>query len=129
MRKLFFVIFFATSIFIYFFYNETYFSINPFYVKNFISLIIFAPIIEEFIFRKIILEYFITKKYNIILSSIIVSTLFTITHLFFNTTFFTLLIFFPSIILCYIYYKSRSYKNVVILHSIFNLNYFLFILL
>lgn len=82
-----------------------------------ISAVIFAPVIEEFVFRYIIFEKVLKTKMNIYLSIILSSLLFAILH--YNLKSFPM-IFFIGCVNCYLIDK-KGYWYSVFNHSFFNL--------
>lgn len=83
----------------------------------FARLILITPILEELLFRKIILVQ-LRSKYGIYLSVIFTSILFSISHL----DLYNFLIFFiGSVILCIIFLKSNNIKYSIVYHILMNL--------
>lgn len=97
---------------------------RPFYI---IGAVLFAPILEEIIFRGIILKGFLTKytpKYAIIFSAIIFGLIHGKPLQIWGT-------FVIGLIFGWIYYKTKSIGTTILLHSILNFtvlieNYLLF---
>lgn len=90
---------------------------------TFLSIVIVAPILEELIFRGIILDGLL-KKYSPIKSIIIASVLFGIVHL--NPWQF-IAAFSLGIFIGWIYYKTKSVSYAIIIHAANNLGGFLII--
>lgn len=81
------------------------------------STVIFAPILEEFVFRYLIFEKFLKKRIGVILASIITSIIFALVH--FSLTAF-LVLFTVSMVTCYLIHK-KGYWYAVIAHLSLNL--------
>lgn len=96
----------------------TFFIVAP-------STVIFAPVLEEFVFRYLIFEKFLKGKIGFILSSIITSIIFASVH--FSLSAF-LVLFTISMINCYLIDK-KGYWYAVMIHLTLNLmtTIFLFI--
>ncbi len=75
--------------------------------------------LEEVFFRGYIQNEFF-KKFNIHISILLTSILFTIPHLITNFSVFSLLTFFPSIVFGYLYYYSKSIWTSAIFHFFSN---------
>ncbi len=114
-------------------------NLNSFIQENnyiaFVFIVLFAPIVEELLFRGVLLRYFIDKK-KFILGSIIITVEFILAHYgYFQTSielsslivmgvgFATL-----SLLLCWTYYKFNSIIAPIFLHMINNLLGYLFTL-
>lgn len=83
---------------------------------------IIAPIVEEFTFRVLIYDNWLTKKYRRrIWAALVSSIIFSISHLQIESMIYTLLI---GILLCFVY-DSLGYISTVILHMLLNLYTFL----
>jgi|GEM_PF-828109 len=87
-------------------------------------IVIFAPLIEEFIFRGCMQNY-LRKKLGVKFSMILTSLLFAFMHFSLSqkTSNIPLILslFSFSLYLCFIYEKTRSLTSSIILHSTFNL--------
>jgi CAAX protease family protein len=90
-------------------------------VLTFIYMVIVAPILEELIFRGIILDGLL-KKYSPIMSILISSILFGIVHLS-PWSFVTGLIM--GIFMGWVYYKSKSLLATIIIHASANFSAYL----
>lgn len=90
-----------------------------------IILVVFlAPFVEELLFRGVLLRYFI-GKYNAVVGTVIVSTLFAIIHGFVINDlvwqiFFTSIYFALSVIMCWLYIKYKSVWASMVFHSVYN---------
>jgi membrane protease YdiL (CAAX protease family) len=93
-------------------------NIFGFYISFLIIVCIIAPVIEEFIFRKV-LQGYITKKTNIIVALCIVSPLFSIVHLPAWGWVHVIALLIPSFLFGYAYYKDE-FIGAVKAHAIFN---------
>ncbi|MGB5821351.1 MAG: CPBP family intramembrane glutamic endopeptidase [Saonia sp.] len=82
-----------------------------------ISLLFFEPIIEEFIFRKIIFLK-IKKYFGLIAGMIVSSLLFSFAHL---GVFDNFKMFIYGIFYCFIFYRTKNIVLSIIAHSLFNL--------
>ncbi|GAA0123037.1 MAG: CPBP family intramembrane metalloprotease [Clostridium argentinense] len=80
------------------------------------STVIFAPVLEEFVFRYLLFEKFFKKRIGFILASIITSILFASVH--FSLSAF-LVLFTISMINCYLIDK-KGYWYAVMIHFIVN---------
>lgn len=92
-------------------------SFDGWILVNFINVVIFMPVFEEFLFRGIILKMLLTK-YTPIFSIIASSLLFAIYHL--NPIGIIYLIMY-GLLLGWVYYFSKSLYLPVLLHIIINL--------
>lgn len=93
---------------------------------NWVSMLdisILTPILEEFVFRAIIL-HLLTLKTTLLKANILASMAFTIIHFSIPTM---LSIFSLSLLLGYVYLKTRSITVTIMLHSISNIIGLLFI--
>ena len=85
------------------------------------SAVVFAPIVEEIIFRKTVKNVFDKKYLYIILSGLIFGAL----HISDYSNFNEILLGIPYVIMgidfAYIYYKSNNIFTTITLHSIHNL--------
>lgn len=86
------------------------------YLTAFISLTIIAPLFEEIIFRGIILEGLL-KRYNVLISLLFSSLIFGIAHL---NILQGINAFFISLIIGFIYVKTKSILLCILAHSINN---------
>ncbi|ART78105.1 hypothetical protein B4U37_19595 [Sutcliffiella horikoshii] len=82
-----------------------------------IPMVLMGPIIEEIIFRRILLVSF-TKKYNLLVAVVIVSIIFAVWHQ--SLSSFPNY-FFLSVVYSYSYYLSNRLMVPVILHVLWNL--------
>ncbi|WP_442902258.1 lysostaphin resistance A-like protein [Flavobacterium sp. C4GT6] len=83
---------------------------------SFIRLLLITPILEELLFRRLILAN-LFSRYNIYISIVITSLLFSFCHLDLNNS---LIFFIGSIILCLAYLKTRDIRYSIILHILMN---------
>lgn len=94
--------------------------LSEFSMLNFLisvpTTVIFAPILEEFVFRYILFEKFFNKFLNPIISAIITSLIFAFIH-FSLTAFLTL--FALSLVTCYAMHK-KGYWYAVFVHMLMN---------
>lgn len=84
---------------------------------NFVSSVIFAPVIEEYFFRKQ-LQGQLLKKYPHTLAIVISSLFFMFCHL---RTFDFCGLFVRGLFYGFVYYKTKSIEASILLHSIHNL--------
>lgn len=80
------------------------------------SAVIFAPIVEEFVFRWVLFEKILSKRINIYYSAIISSTIFALVH--YNIKAFASILVI-AIVNCYLIHK-KGYWYAVLNHVIFN---------
>lgn len=103
------------------------FILPPVYQGVIFNCILY-PIFEEFFFRGGVLFYldqqavFSRKIY----SNIVVSIIFSVCHLWYWDVIHAVLVFFPSLLLGFIFQKSNSWKLCAMVHMIFNLIYMMF---
>lgn len=90
-------------------------------VFSFITIVIAAPILEELIFRGIILDGFL-RRYSPVKSIVLSSFLFGIVH--FNPWQF-IAAFFIGLLAGWVYYKTRKLSLTIIIHAVNNLVAFL----
>jgi membrane protease YdiL (CAAX protease family) len=100
---------------------------NNFYDVLFflVKIIVIMPIIEEFVFREILLSLllktkFLQKKYQKYISHFIVALAFTGLHVIIQG-FFGFLVFFPAIYLGYLWQKHQSLFFNSLIHGMWNL--------
>ncbi|MDY0199897.1 MAG: type II CAAX endopeptidase family protein [Tenuifilaceae bacterium] len=86
-------------------------------VFSFITIVIAAPILEELIFRGIILDGFL-RRYSPVKSIVLSSFLFGIVH--FNPWQF-IAAFFIGLLAGWVYYKTRKLSLTIIIHAVNNL--------
>jgi len=117
-------IFFVVTNTIFFYYKHNVVSSPIFFSLGIINTLILAPIIEETIYRGIMINYLLptnqNKKWHIILSFVFISLLFSLMHNNFEYYHFTHLLLF-SLIISTFYYYQRNIYTVILFHSLFNL--------
>lgn len=127
------IIFLTLLCSLYFIYENMFISyllygkfINPDSYKQifdnlylFLFSIIIIPINEEIFYRKILLGYFIDKKYNV-LGVIITALMFTYPHCSL-TVLNNILLFIAGVVLALLYIKTRNILTCIIAHSINNI--------
>lgn len=87
---------------------------NP--IMMFLSVGVLAPILEEFVFRKLLIDRM--RKYGEVVSILVSAGLFALFHQNFAQFLYT---FAAGIMLGYLYYRTGSYWRVTLLHAIFNI--------
>lgn len=92
-------------------------------IMAFIALVIIAPIVEEAIFRGLMLPVFV-RRFGLIVGSILVSVAFGAVHWQLNVSIVT---FIMGLLLAWIYYKTRSLWPAIMFHSLKNLVAFILI--
>lgn len=85
----------------------------------YLQILIFAPLLEEIIFRKILFTG-LNKKYNIYVALINSSLIFSLIHFNFLQSFET---FFGGLLIGWIYFKTKSLIYPIIAHFLNNLFY------
>ena len=85
-------------------------------ILSFISLVIVAPVVEEVIFRGFLFPSF-SRRFGIMAAAVITSLLFGIVHMQINVAIVT---FVMGLLLCWLYYKTRSLWPAILFHSIKN---------
>ncbi|MCG2544243.1 CPBP family intramembrane glutamic endopeptidase [Staphylococcus sp. RIT622] len=88
------------------------------YLNNPIALIvglIFAPIIEELIFRKLFFQFFVRKYHHPVIIASVSSFLFGLAH-----SGFILPYIISGLLLCYLTYKTQRIIYSMIVHLLFN---------
>lgn len=98
-------------------------SNTPELVLSAVALIVIAPVVEEIIFRGILLPVFI-KRFGMIAAAVITSLLFGLVHLQLNVFIVTFVL---GLLLAWLYYRTLSLWPAIILHSLKNLVAFLVI--
>lgn len=91
---------------------------------SFISLVIIAPIAEEIIFRGVLFAGF-AKSWGVWPAAIASSLLFGLVHMQLNVIIVTALL---GLLLCWLYYKTRSLWPAILMHSLKNLLAFLLLI-
>lgn len=98
--------------------NLEHFSFNsPQKIYSYLRLIIIMPILEEVLFRKILLVKLI-ERYSYITSILITSLLFSLGHLSLGQLLPT---FLSGLILGTLYLKTKNISSAILLHSIINI--------
>jgi uncharacterized protein len=95
---------------------------NSLYYTDLLLVIIFGPIIEEILYRKLIFEKFKTV-FKVGISIVITSVLFAAMHLSLNG-FFQFL--FAGFVLTYTYHLTHNLLLNIIFHSLLNIMFYLF---
>lgn len=99
-------------------YNKQYID----YIIWFGLICIIAPVIEEFTFRVLIYDSWLSKKFHKRISAVIISSLiFSLTHFDIGLSFYT---FISGIVLCFIY-DYFGYISTVVVHVFINTYAFL----
>ncbi len=108
---------------IFFYYNH---SINPskIFSLGIINAVLLAPIIEEIIFRGVMINYLLpanqNKKWHIVLCFVFISLLFSLIHN--NVEFYHFIHHFIfSFIISILYYYQRNIYTVIFFHILYNL--------
>lgn len=91
----------------------------------FIYSVIFASILEEFFFKKIIFENLILSKVNPYLSILITGLLFSLIH--FPNIYITQ--FLGGIATTLIYFKNKNLTQSILIHSFYNVLFYIFYLI
>ncbi len=87
-------------------------------------VVVLAPLVEELLFRGVMLRFFIERN-MLVIGSIVVSVGFSAIHGFFHETLVWQLFasgwyFVLSMIMCWVYIKNRSLWSAIIFHSAYN---------
>lgn len=90
----------------------------------FLALVVIAPVVEESVFRGLMLPVF-TARFGIIAATLITSTLFGIIHWQLNVGIVTGIM---GLLLAWLYYKTRSLWPAIMFHSLKNLVAFLLLI-
>ena len=96
----------------------------------FLLSVLLYPIVEEFVFRGVVQEYFTRQarfKANFLgisLANIITSVLFAASHLVNQEPFWALLTFFPSLIFGYFKDRHNNLLSCISVHIFYNLGFF-----
>ncbi|MEJ6949958.1 CPBP family intramembrane glutamic endopeptidase [Natronospora cellulosivora (SeqCode)] len=85
-------------------------------IEVFIISNIWAPVIEEILFRGIILKGLL-KEYKVVYAIVFSSILFALVHFYPHQI---IISFFAGLILGFIYYKTASLLSVILLHALYN---------
>lgn len=104
--------------------------IKPVGAWKFVQYIFIAPITEEIIFRGF-LQKFIKERFpagfgQLTGANIVVSVIFASLHIIAGGNFYSLSVFFPSLIFGVLYDRNNSVIPSIIIHVIFNLNILIF---
>lgn len=99
-----------------FFENENFFVSKPYYV---IRTLLLMPILEEILYRGII-QNKLSEKFSAAWAIVISSLLFAVGHLAFEQS---ITVFFTSLLMGYIYYKSKNLTTAVLIHSSVNVGF------
>ena len=91
----------------------------------FVYSVIFASILEEFFFKKIIFENLILSKVNPYLSILITGLLFSLIH--FPNIYITQ--FLGGIATTFIYFKNKNLTQSILIHSFYNVLLYIFYLI
>ena len=90
----------------------------------FLLAVVLAPLVEELLFRGILLRFFVERG-RMIIGSVLVSIVFASIHGFFEADitwqlFLTGSYFFVSLIMCWLYIKHKTLWSPIIFHSAYN---------
>ena len=131
MKKNIFPIIVFTAVSVYFICCIFLCGISNISLYNIILFLFAVPLFEEFIFRGLVQDKINTflKSCNFLhisFGSFISSLIFTFIHLLLNDfALFNLMVFIPSLFLCYLYDTYKTLTLPVLFHSFFNINVFL----
>ena len=98
-----------------------------------LMLIILYPVLEEFVFRGLVLEWLhkrlARRRLGLLsLANLLTSVLFVAVHFIAQPWYWALLVFFPSLVFGYMKERHNSLISPIILHSTYNLGFiFLFV--
>ena len=87
-------------------------------VLSLISYVVFAPVFEEIVFRKMIFNY-LRRSFSIPFAIAISSILFALVHMQFSGTGFMKLIY--GVAFCIAYYKTKTIITPIVFHAIVNI--------
>jgi len=116
-------IFFVVTNTIFFYYNHNI-SSSPILPLKIINTLILAPVLEEILYRGIMINYLLptkqNKRWHIVLCFVVVSLLFSLMHNNFEFYHFIHHFIF-SLIISALYYYQRNIYTVILFHILFNL--------
>jgi membrane protease YdiL (CAAX protease family) len=101
--------------------NLVHFDINALFF-----LILFYPVLEEFVFRGVIQEYIASKTkqypsfFYLTVANIVTSVLFVLMHFIHHTPLWAMLVFIPSLIFGYFKEQYRHIGASIFLHMFYN---------
>lgn len=101
-------------------YREEFFFLDGMNIYALLGNIILAPVIEEILFRKIILNQFL-KQYSILASLLLSTFIFSLHGQIFSHPLLFFSYFFTGFLFGVIYYKTNSVVYSIIAHSFYNL--------
>jgi membrane protease YdiL (CAAX protease family) len=95
--------------------------------RFFVTILIIAPFVEEYLFRGVLLNE-LAKKYGERKSALFSTALFTLIHWKSNETLFTSLlsIFLFGLLLCYLFQKTGDIRITILAHILWNILAYLF---
>jgi membrane protease YdiL (CAAX protease family) len=85
--------------------------------KMFLNVCLISPIVEELIFRKLLLGYFKEKGLSISISLFLSTLMFSIFH--FNIV-QSVMVFLPGLFMGYLFWKSDKITHSILFHAVFN---------
>jgi membrane protease YdiL (CAAX protease family) len=85
-----------------------------------LTLLVFAPIAEELFFRGVVLEFLLRKNVRAWVGNIAVSIVFAVAHVLIRQEPTAALVFFPSLVLGWLYTRHRKVMPVIIVHAAYN---------
>ncbi len=94
--------------------------------ERFLMLVLLYPFLEEVVFRgflqSILLRWAICQRkwMGISVANLLASFIFSVTHLLYHSIFWSIVVYFPSIIFGYFRDKYQSIKPCIALHIFFN---------
>lgn len=94
-----------------------------------VTLLVVAPIAEEVVFRGLLLDYWLRRKWPFYIGNLVVSLLFSSLHLVWRDLPTAVAVFVPSLVLGWLYQYRRSVVVVVSVHALMNGLFLILILL
>ncbi len=90
------------------------------------KLLIWGPVVEEVVFRAGLQKYLQSKRIHYGWAIALTSVAFAVAHYVFSQQLVSLAVFFPSLLLGGVYWRTRSLLGVIGLHAAFNLLFIAF---
>jgi len=99
---------------------------------QFALIILVYPVLEEIVFRGLVLEYLAKRArwkwdqriVSLTAANLLTSLAFVLAHLIYSPWIWALLVFFPSIIFGYMKERHQSLLSPIIMHGFYNLGFF-----
>ena len=90
-------------------------------------IILIYPVLEEIVFRGLLLEYLsrrFSRRFGLLtIANLLTSFAFVAAHLFYSPWLWALLVFFPSLVFGYLKERHQSLLSPILIHGFYNFGY------